>query len=184
VSWERVDDGWSQTLDEAARAGHDTVIVAWIPEERRRTLDEYRGWAERFNRAAQAAQAAGLRFAYHNHDFEFSRIDGQVPYDVLLAETDPALVAFEMDLFWVTKGGGDPLAYFASHPGRFALVHVKDLDAGGQMVAVGQGRIDFAALFARSAQAGIRHYFVEHDQPADPFASIQASLEYLRRLEF
>jgi len=184
VPFERIESGWSATLDEAARAGHDTVIVAGIPEERRRTLDEVRACAALFNQAGEAAKNAGLRYAYHNHDFEFPRIDGQVPYEVLLAETDPALVAFELDLFWVINGGGDPLAYFASNPGRFQLVHVKDRDATGRMVDVGAGRIDFAGIFARAEQAGIRHYFVEHDEPADPFASIEASYRYLRRLEF
>jgi sugar phosphate isomerase/epimerase len=184
VPWEQLETGWSQTLDEAARAGHDTVIVAFLPAERRRTQADYRAWAARFNQAGQAARAAGLRYAYHNHDFEFASLDGTVPYDVLLAETDPEVVAFELDLFWIIKGGQDPLAYIERHPGRFQLVHVKDMDAEGRMVDVGAGRIDFRSIFARSTQAGLRHCFVEHDQPADPFASIQASYEHLRRLEF
>jgi sugar phosphate isomerase/epimerase len=184
VPWERLETGWRETLDEAARAGHGTVIVAFLPADRRRTLDDYRRWAALFNDAGRAARATGLRYAYHNHDFEFTPIEGTVPYDVLLAETDPELVAFELDLFWTVKAGGDPLAYTARHPGRFPLVHVKDMDADGRMVDVGAGRIDFAAIFARSAQAGIRHYFVEHDEPADPFASIEASYVYLRSLEF
>jgi sugar phosphate isomerase/epimerase len=184
VPWEQLENGWSQTLDQAARAGHDLVIVAFLPAERRRTLDEYRAWAARFNEAGRAATAAGLRYAYHNHDFEFTPIDGTIPYDVLLAETDPEVVAFELDLFWIVKGGQDPLDYITRHPGRFHLVHVKDMDAEGRMVDVGAGRIDFRPIFAHSTQAGLRHCFVEHDQPADPFASIQASYEHLRRLEF
>jgi sugar phosphate isomerase/epimerase len=86
-------------------------------------------------------------------------------------------------LFWITKGGADPLAYFARFPDRFPLVHVKDMNAGGDMVDVGTGVIDWRRVFARRAQAGIRHFFVEHDEPADPFASIRASYQYLRRLE-
>src|SRR3989442_1446589 len=119
-------------------------------------------------------------------DFELARLGGRVPYDVLLAETDPKLVALELDLYWITKGGGKPLAYFARYPGRFHMVHVKDMDktrARG-FADVGRGVIDFKKIFARSAQAGIKHYFVEHDQPADPFASIEASFNYLKRLEF
>jgi len=109
-----------------------------------------------------------------------------LPYDVLLAETDPKLVQLEMDLYWMVKGGQDPLAYFARWPGRFPMVHVKD-SAGPpdhKMTAVGAGKIDFKKIFAQSDHAGIRHYFVEHDNPDDPFASIRASYEYLQRLEF
>ena len=152
--------------------------------EERRTADGYKRVAELFNRAGAEARKAGLRFAYHNHDFEFAAVDDRIPYDVLLAETDPAAVEFEMDLYWVTHGGGDPLAYFARHPGRFPLVHVKDMDAARGMVDVGKGVIGWKQIFARRDQAGIRHYFVEHDQPPDPFASIRASYEYLKRLEF
>ncbi|HET7038260.1 MAG TPA: sugar phosphate isomerase/epimerase [Gemmatimonadales bacterium] len=184
IGWERLESDASRTLDEAARAGHDFVIVASLPADRSRSVADYRAWAARFNDAGRAARDAGLRYAYHNHEVEFRPIDGTLPYDVLLADTDPDLVAFEMDLFWTVKGGADPLAYFAAHPGRFQLVHVKDMDADGRMVDVGAGRLDFRAIFARGAQAGIRHCFVEHDEPADPFASIQASFDYLRRLEF
>lgn len=184
VSWDALEGGWDATLDAANRAGHGTVVVAWIPEERRRTLDDYRRWAAAFNRAAEAAKAAGLRYAYHNHDFEFAPTDGRLPYDVLLEETDPALVGLELDLYWITKGGQDAQDYFTRWPGRFRLVHVKDMAADGSMADVGAGQIDFAALFARREQAGIRHYFVEHDQPADPFATLAASYAHLRDLRF
>src|SRR2546426_5616718 len=113
------------------------------------------------------------------------RSGGRVPYDVLLADTDPKLVALELDLYWIRKGGGDPLAYFARYPGRFPMVHVKDMDKTRQrgMTDVGRGVIDFKRIFARRAQAGIAYCFVEHDQPADPFASIRASYDYLKHLE-
>lgn len=182
VPWESVQSGWDAVLDVAARTGHETVIVAWLPPEQRRTLDDYRRWADALNRAAVAAKAANLRFAYHNHDFEFAPIDGRLPYDVLLEGTDPTLVQLELDLFWITKAGQDPQRYLGRWPGRFPLVHVKDMDAAGRMVAVGEGQIDFAAIF-RLAKGGIEHYFVEHDEPADPFASIQTSYTYLRKLQ-
>jgi sugar phosphate isomerase/epimerase len=89
-----------------------------------------------------------------------------------------------MDLFWITLAGGDPFAYFRDQPGRFHLVHVKDMSGDGEMVSVGAGSIDFASLFARSDEAGIRHYIVEHDNPADPFESIAASYSHLRDLEY
>src|SRR3989442_295917 len=119
-------------------------------------------------------------------DFEFAPMEGRLPYDVLLEATDPKLVQLEIDLYWTTKGGQDPLKYFARWPGRIPLVHVKD--SGGppdnKMMDVGAGTIDWKKIFAREDQAGIRHAFVEHDQPADAFASIKASCEYLKRLEF
>jgi sugar phosphate isomerase/epimerase len=179
-------DQWHATLDAAHVVGHRYVVVPWIPVEERTGLEGFKQVAERFNRAAEAARAAGVQFAYHNHDFEFVRTEGKLPYDVLLAETDPKLVQFEMDLYWITKGGQDPLAYFARYPGRFPLVHVKDSMGPPEqrMADVGAGTIDWKRIFARREQAGIRHYFVEHDQPADPFASVRASYGYLKRLEF
>jgi len=177
-------DAWERTIEAATTIGHQALIVPWIPENRRRTLDDYRAVAESLNRAGEKVRSAGLRFAYHNHDFEFASVEGRVPYDVLLEATDPELVAFELDLFWITKGGYRPLDYFARYPGRFEFVHVKDMAADGTMVEVGRGTIDFAAIFAKGADAGIRHYFVEHDEPSDPFESIGTSYEYLRGLEF
>ncbi|HEX9611212.1 MAG TPA: sugar phosphate isomerase/epimerase, partial [Gemmatimonadales bacterium] len=100
--------------------------------------------------------------------------------------TDPQLVQLELDLYWITKGGQDPFRYFERWPGRIPLVHVKDSvgPPDHKMVDVGAGKIDFKQIFARRRQAGIRHYFVEHDEPPDPFGSIRASYEYLKRLEF
>ncbi len=159
-------------------------MVASIAPANRTSLDGYRSMADRFNRVAERAKAAGLTFGYHNHDFEFEPLEGRMPWDVLLEETDPALVKLELDLYWITKAGGDPFKYLTEHPGRFPLVHVKDMATDGSMVDVGAGTIDFAALFARSGQAGIKHYFVEHDNPGEPFQSLAASYRYLRNLEF
>jgi sugar phosphate isomerase/epimerase len=172
-------------LLEAARVmGHRYLVVAWLPEQERRSLDGYRAVADLFNRVGRETQAAGLQFAYHNHAFEFDRLDGRLPYDVLLERCDPRYVAFEMDLYWITRGGQDPLAYFARRPGRFPLVHVKD-SAGPpdhRMVDVGAGRLPWKAIFARRQQAGIRHAFIEHDDPEDPLGSVRRSYAYLRTL--
>jgi sugar phosphate isomerase/epimerase len=179
---------WGRVLDQANRIGHRYIIIAWTPQEARRTLDDWRRVADKFNWAGRAAKEAGLSFAYHNHEFEFKSLGGgPIPFDLLLAETDPELVEIEMDLYWITLGGFDPLSYFDKHPGRFPMVHVKDMKKGGErplMVDVGKGEIDFAAIFARRETGGIRHFFVEHDEPADPLTSIRESYQYLRRLEF
>jgi len=186
VPYETLGDGWDAVLATAAAIGHSAVLVAWIPREERADLDGWKRVAERFNQAGERAREAGLGFGYHNHGYEFAPLGGQVPYDVLLTATDPALVTFEMDLYWTVQGGGDPLAWFATHPGRFPFVHVKD--SGGppdhRMVDLGRGTIDFAAIFARSDQAGIRHYFVEHDEPPDPFPFCRDAFAHLRDLEF
>jgi len=179
-------DAWAKSLDAAHVIGHEYIVMPWIPEERRKTLDQWKAMAADFNRAATSAKAAGVQFAYHNHDFEFKTVEGKIPYDVLLAETDPNLVKMEIDLYWITKAGQDPLAYFARIPGRVPMVHVKDGKGAPDwaMTEVGSGAIDWKRIFARSQQAGIKHYFVEHDQPADPIASITASCAYLKKLEF
>jgi sugar phosphate isomerase/epimerase len=179
-------DAWKASLDAAHTIGHEYIVVPWIPVERRKTLDMWKQVAASFNHAAQAAHDAGLQFAYHNHDFEFPKIDGQVPYDVLLQTTDPKLVQLEIDLYWITKAGQDPLSYFARWPGRVPLVHVKD-SAGApehKMTDVGQGTIDWKRIFAKREQAGIKHFFVEYDQPPQPFDDIAVSYKYLSQLEF
>jgi sugar phosphate isomerase/epimerase len=180
------DDQWKAALATAKQIGHEYIVMPWIPEERRKTLDDWKKFAETFNHAAQMAHDSGIQFAYHNHDFEFPKLDGQVPYDVLLQSTDPKLVQLEIDLYWMTKGGQDPLDYFARWPGRIPLVHVKD---GGpapeyKMADVGQGAIDWKRIFAKRDQAGIKHFFVEHDNPPQGFQDVAVSYNYLKNLEF
>jgi sugar phosphate isomerase/epimerase len=186
VSYESTATGWDQVLDAARVIGHRYIIVAWIPESERKDLDAWKRVAERFTKAGEACRRSGLQFAFHNHSYEFQPVAGRLPYDVLLEAADPQLVKMEMDLFWITNGNQDPLAYFRKYPGRFPLVHVKDMAPGAdrKMVDVGKGKIDWKSLFAQSQLAGIEHYFVEHDEPPDPIASIQASYDYLARLEF
>jgi sugar phosphate isomerase/epimerase len=175
-------DRLPEILDEAAALGHRYVVLPSLPARERESLDDYRRLADEMNRFGQACRAADTQFGYHNHAFEFERLDGEAPFDVLLARTDPDLVAIELDLFWIIHGGEDPLAYFEAHPGRFRLCHVKDRTADGEMVDVGAGEIDFPGIFARSEQAGLAHYFVEHDEPVDPEASIRASHLHLSGL--
>ena len=172
-------DRLPEVLDAAGTLGHRYVVLPSLAPQDRDSLDDYRRLTDEMNRLGEACRVADVQFAYHNHAFEFERLDGQIPFDLLLARTDPELVAIELDLFWIIHGGGDPLAYFEAHPGRFRLCHVKDRTADGSMVDVGAGEIDFASIFARSEQAGLTHYFVEHDEPGDPEASIRASYLYL-----
>jgi sugar phosphate isomerase/epimerase len=172
----------ARTADAALEAGHAGLIVAWLPPALRDSLDAWRAMADRFNDLGRRLGERNLHFAYHNHDFEFAPLEGRVPYEVLLERADPALVGLELDLYWATKAGHDPLALVRAHPGRFPLVHVKDASPAPErrQVDVGAGTIDFAAIFA--AGEGIRHAFIEHDQPADPWAFATASLAAYRKL--
>lgn len=171
------------TFATAKAIGNEWAVVPWLPEERRKDWGKLAG---QLNTFGAQAKSQGLRLAYHNHDFEIRPVNGVRALDTLLTGTDPSLVDFEMDLYWVIFGGGQPLDFFNRYPGRFKLVHVKD-SAGppdNKMVDVGKGTINFAGIFAQSDQAGIKHYFVEHDQPADPIATISNSAAYLKQLTF
>jgi sugar phosphate isomerase/epimerase len=171
-----------QLFDAAAEVGHRYLVQASLPLQKRLSAEAFRRVAAELNRAGEQARRRDLRVAYHNHDFEFARRDDTVPYDILLQETDPELVTMEVDFYWMTKAKRDPLAYFHHHPGRFRLCHLKDMDERGRMTEVGRGRIDFAAILRQQDKAGLQHFFVEHDHPPDPIASVRASHTYLRGL--
>ena len=173
-----------EVIDAAQVIGHDFLVLGWVAPSERKTLDQYRAHAELCNRFAERCREAGVRFGYHNHEFEFEELEGRRPMDLLLAETDPELVTVELDLYWINVAGADPLDYFARHPGRFPLCHVKDMAADGSFADVGSGRIDFASIFAASGEAGLEHYFVERDDSPDPLATAAAAHEFLRGLEF
>ena len=139
--------------------------------------------ADDFNRAAESARSAGLRFGYHNHDWEFGPLsDGTIPMDLLLERTDDDLVDWQMDIFWLVNGGAEPVPYLEQTSGRVTSVHVKDRTADGQMVDVGDGVIDFASLLRLAGPLGLLHAFVEHDQPGDGLESVRRSFVHLSSL--
>lgn len=176
-----------KTIDIAHIIGHQYLICPFLSPQERKSLDDYKRLAELFNRAGAACQKAGLQFGYHNHDFEFEVLEGQLPYDVLLKETDPKLVKMELDLYWITRAQQSPAKYFARYPGRFPLFHVKDMDQTPKrfFTEVGRGVINFKQIFAQANKAGVKHFFVEQDQtPGNPFESIQISYNYLKQLRY
>lgn len=177
-------DNWQKTIDDAKVMGHEYLIVAYLNDDQRKSLDDYRRHADLFNSAGEIARKSGVKLGYHNHDFEFQPMDGKIPYDLLLERTDPKLVKLEMDLFWITNAGQSPLTYFSRYPGRIELVHVKDMDPAKKMVDVGKGTINWAQIFAERDKAGIRHFFVEHDNPPVPLESAKTSYDYLSALTF
>jgi sugar phosphate isomerase/epimerase len=180
------DDAWRRTLDEASAIGHRWVVIAGIDSAMRKNPEDWARIAEKFNGLAVGARLSALRFAYHNHDFEFGRVGYGTGLDVLLSRTNPTFVDFEMDIYWVVKGGADPLDLITRHPHRFPLMHAKDATAASEraMVDVGSGTIDFARIFARQKESGMAHVFVENDSPADPIQSATNSYRYLAGLEF
>lgn len=185
IAFDQLRGDWQRVLDDAATIGHEYVAIPWMAAVDLRTIDDWKRIAGLFNERAAQARAAGLRFAYHNHDFEFAPIDSAVPFDALLTETDPDLVDFELDIYWITRAGFDPLDYFARFPGRFSMTHLKDWTGPPEnaMTDVGSGVIDFPRIIAAADAAGVRHHFVEHDQPADPMSSIRSSYTYLAGLK-
>ncbi len=144
--------------------------------------------AEILTTLGKKCQKAGLQLLYHNHNFEFKKdADGIATYDYLLENTDPKYVNFQMDIYWVTKAGADPLAYFKKYPGRFKIWHVKDMDDQGRFAPVGQGHIDFADILAHKKESGMKYYMVEQDMTYDgmtPLEAIKVSHEGLKKIGF
>ena len=173
-------DNFQQLVDEAAEGGVEFLVCANTPIG---SKEEIKSSIAVINKSAEAANKAGLKFAYHNHDAEFHEVEGVIPYHLLVSETDPKHVKMELDLAWAVKGGADPVELFEKHPGRFPLWHVKDLDASrNTILPVGEGTIDFKRIFEHSKKAGLEYYFIEHDMPKDPVSSITTSIMNLRKL--
>ncbi len=198
VQYDELDDKFPSVIDTSKTIGLSYIVCPWIPEELRKSPDIWKQAAAKFNRCGELSKKAGIQFAYHNHWFEFLATDGKLPYDLLLKECDANLVKMELDLCWITAAGGDPVKYFNAYPGRFPLVHVKDLKTlpkvttGGSqnygdtvdLTEVGSGLIDWKRIFALSEKAGIKHYIVEHDHPKQPFDSIAKSYDYLNKVRW
>lgn len=196
VQYDELDEKFPSVIDFSKTIGLEYIICPWIPEDLRKSPDIWKQAAEKFNKAGEQAKAAGMGFGYHNHWFEFLPTNGVLPYDELLRLCDAKLVKMEMDLAWISTTGTDPVKYFEKYPGRFPLVHVKDvktmpkISQGGaqnfgdtvDLTEVGSGVIDWKRIFAHADQAGIKHYIVEHDHPKEPLASIKGSYEYLSKL--
>ena len=186
VGLDAVEAQFDATVAAAKTLGHRWVTVASTPRSHFQSVASLKALAGRFTEAGRRLRDAGMRFAYHNHNIELTPVEGTAPLEVLVGESDAAVVDFEMDVYWTVQGGADPLAWFRRFPGRFRLVHVKDSSGAPahEMRDVGAGTIDWKAIFAKHKQAGIEHYIVEHDNPGDAYASVTASYNYLHTLEF
>lgn len=191
-------------LDQAAEAantlGMPYLGITAIPAEARRDLDGYRRAADEMNAIGAKLARHGLRFSYHNHGYGLTEREGRIPLQVVIERTDPAHVDLLMDVFWMVVGGGDPVAYLNAYPGRYRLMHVKDMtqkvrfkgDGGdsGQwtemfpyMTEAGSGVLDLKTILSHARRSGVRHFLVEQDMVANPRASLQKSYHYLSTLE-
>ncbi|HEU4722737.1 MAG TPA: sugar phosphate isomerase/epimerase [Gemmatimonadaceae bacterium] len=171
-----------ETFATAKALGQEFVVIPWL-DPSQRTAETFGSLPGRLNKLGEQARAAGLKVAYHNHDFEFETYGASTTVlERLLANTDPALVSFELDAYWAFKAGREPAEIVARYPGRFTMLHLKDSTAAPEkaFADVGKGVIDFRRLLAAAQRNGLRYAFVERDVSPDPIASIRASHEYLR----
>jgi sugar phosphate isomerase/epimerase len=183
IGYQALAADFDRSVGLARTLGADTVILPWMGEEHRNA----EGWAmavANMSRWAERLQSLGLGFGYHNHDFEFTvKPGGRSLFDTLVADTDPALVKIELDLFWTVAAGEDPKAVIARVPGRIYAYHVKDRTPDGKMTSVGEGTIDFADIFTLNEVAGVKRFYVENDQsPAPYLPDIRTSFAALSRL--
>jgi sugar phosphate isomerase/epimerase len=181
---DQIKTDWNKTVDAAAEAGQKYMMCAYIlPNER--TLDDYKKFIDMFNQAGETCKKAGIQFGYHNHDFEFLNVEGQIPYDMILKGTDPKLVQMELDLYWTAFAGQDAVTLFKNNPGRFPAVHMKDMakTKTREFAEVGMGSIDFQRILNAGKVAGIKHLFVEQDvtkQP--PLEAIEISYKNIKKM--
>ncbi len=172
---------------QAAEVGMKYLICPWIGPQK--SLDAYKSIADKFNEVGEKLKSQGLRFAYHNHDYTFKTQDGALPQDILMEHTDPALVDFEMDIYWVHVAGINPGDYMAKYPGRFKLCHLKDAEAGSgnpgeRGVLLGAGEIPYADLIKMSQERGMEYFVVEQERFVDvtPFQAAERNAQYLKAL--
>lgn len=180
--WE---ENWKVAVEDAKAVGQEFIVIPWLEEQYRKSADNFKKIALGLNKAGEICKKMGMKLAYHNHDFEFAPVEGQTGFDIYLQHTDPKLVYFEMDLYWVTKAGKDPIALFKKYPGRFAMWHIKDMDKTPQknFTEVGNGVIDFKKIFTYAKQSGMKYFFVEQDQcPGPPLESTAKSIAYLKKI--
>lgn len=196
-------DTLQQNMEGLAKAssvlGFEYVCLPAIPEERRKTLDDYKRVADDFNAIGERAKKYNLKFAYHNHGYGFKPMEGKVPVTMLLEMTDPKTVFLEMDIYWTTAGGADPVEYLKKYAGRYHLMHVKDMkekrtfsgDGGNSqqwielfpyMTTAGSGVLDLKAIIAEAQKSGVKHFFVEQDMVADPEVALKKSVDYLKSI--
>jgi len=177
---------WDKTLEDLNFIGSKYAVCSYLPEAER-TIENYQKLPEVLENAGKLSKQNGVQLAYHNHDFEFLKMDDENNfYDFILKNTSSDLVKMELDLYWISKAGLDPLDYFERYPKRFPLWHVKDMKSGTKdFTEIGNGTIDFKRIFEAKEKAGLEHWFVEQDSSdKDIFESISMSTKYIQENRF
>jgi sugar phosphate isomerase/epimerase len=187
-------------LGEASQIlGNTYVVLPSIPPENRKTLDDYKKMADAFNIIGASAKKEGIKFAYHNHGYGLKEVNGQIPLELIFSHTDPSLVFFEMDLYWTTAGGGDPIQLLEKYKNRYPLMHVKDMmkkvhfsgDGGDPkqwielfpyMTTAGNGVLDLKTIITKAKENGTKHFIVEQDMVKEPEIALKKSFDYLASL--
>ena len=179
----RLDDDFKQTMEDAVASGQEFVICSSMPSDGQ-TIDNYKKVADQFNKAGEACKKLGLKFGYHNHEYEFESENGQVLYDVLMDNTESDLVYMELDLGWVVVAGKNPLDYFEKYSGRFPLWHLKDMDMNKkESTEFGKGGLDIALMLQNKALSGVEHIYIEQEEYAStPAESMQYNMNYLKTI--
>jgi sugar phosphate isomerase/epimerase len=186
--------GMESKIDYAKALGVEYVICPMLPESMRQTQDGFKRAAEQFNRWGETIHTAGMQFGFHNHNYEFRQLGNTNGFDTLMAQCDPKLVCIEMDCYWITQAGKDPLKMFRQYGDRIQLLHLKDRkpgfpatqvlnDEAGHFTEVGAGTIAWAAILAAAEKHGVKHFFVERDSGDLPaLESLRVSFENLRAI--
>jgi sugar phosphate isomerase/epimerase len=184
-----INTDFKRKADEAAAIGMDYLICPYLGPQK--TLDDYKKFAARFNECGQIAKAAGIHFAYHNHDYSFIPVDGEVPQDIFMQNTDAGLVDYEMDIYWVVTANQNPQEWLKKYKGRFKACHIKDrmknAPAGEKnaSVVLGTGSIDYPAILKVAKENGMKYYIVEQEKydGTTPMQSSKANAAFMKQLK-
>ncbi|TVQ08559.1 MAG: sugar phosphate isomerase/epimerase [Balneolaceae bacterium] len=183
-----IHDNFEQKAADAASIGMKYLVCPWIGHQE--SIDAYKQQADLFNTCGEICRKEGIRFAYHNHAYTFETMDGVYPQDVLMEHTDPALVDYELDIYWVVTAGADPITWIRKYPDRFVLSHVKDrkrdepLSNTDASVTLGTGMIDYPGIVGVAKAHGMRYFFVEQEQyeGTTPIDSVRDNAVYMKSL--
>ena len=179
-------------LCEAQALGQSQLVLPALPRNNFASEKTFKQSLELLKQAGDLCAQAGVRFGYHNHDWEFQPLstgalksgESFIPYDAMLSSLDPDIMSFQLDVYWVRKGGHNPLHYLRAHAGRFPSCHLKDMDQSGDFEDVGYGVIDMPEFVSATSASGTQYYFVERDGPPNPMATARRAYDYLQQMRF
>lgn len=178
TNWDETWAWWDTAIQAHKDAGMKYIVTPWMPTPK--TLADLKAYCDYYNQIGEKCNAAGMRYGYHNHNFEFTEIEGELMYDYMLKNTDPSKVFFQMDVYWVVEGGKDPVDYFNTYPDRFEHLHIKDETELGR-----SGKVNFENIFNNINKSGAKYLIVEVERyTGTPFEGVKESYNYLNDAAF